>query len=67
LALASELGMRPLQARALLTQGELLQRLGRVEDARAALAEAAERFKALGMPAWAAACDAPAPARRASN
>ena len=57
-SLASELGMRPLQARALLTRGLLLQRLGRVEEARVAIADAAERFRTLNMPEWAAACDA---------
>jgi len=49
LALTGELGMRPLQARALLTRGRLQQRLGRADDARATMADAAERFRSLGM------------------
>jgi hypothetical protein len=57
-ALASELGMRPLHAHALLTRGRLLHRLGRAEEARATLAEAAERFGALEMTSWVAACAA---------
>ncbi|HEY3101326.1 MAG TPA: AAA family ATPase, partial [Methylomirabilota bacterium] len=58
LTLASELGMRPLHARSLLTRGELLQRLGRFEDARATITEAAASFTALDMMSWAEAADA---------
>ena len=56
--LASERGMRPLHARALLTSAELLRRLGRVEDARATAAEAATCFRALEMTSWAEAAEA---------
>ena len=56
--LAGALGMRPLHARALFTRGRLLQRLGRSDEARATLAEAAERFRALSMTSWAEACGA---------
>jgi class 3 adenylate cyclase/tetratricopeptide (TPR) repeat protein len=58
LALATDLGMRPLHARALLTRGELLQRLGRLEEARTTIADAAGCFRALDMTSWATACDA---------
>jgi tetratricopeptide (TPR) repeat protein len=58
LALAIDLGMRPLHARVLLTRGELLQRLGRHEEARTTIADAAGGFTALGMTSWAAVCDA---------
>jgi Flp pilus assembly protein TadD len=58
--LAGELEMRPLEARALLVRGQLLRRLGRLDEARLALADAAERFRALDMSSWAAACAAPA-------
>jgi class 3 adenylate cyclase/tetratricopeptide (TPR) repeat protein len=57
LALADELGMEPLRARALLTRGELLRRLGREAEACASVADAAARFRGLGMTSWAAACD----------
>jgi hypothetical protein len=57
LTLATDLGMRPLHARALLTRGELLQRLGRREEAGATIADAARGFRALDMTSWAAACD----------
>jgi predicted ATPase/class 3 adenylate cyclase len=58
LMLASELRMQPLHARVLFTRGQLLQRLGRLDEARATIAHAAERFRTLGMTSWAAACDA---------
>jgi class 3 adenylate cyclase/tetratricopeptide (TPR) repeat protein len=64
IARATELGMRPLRARALLTRGELLQRIGRLEDSRTILTEAARDFRALGMTSCAATSDALAgPAR----
>jgi tetratricopeptide (TPR) repeat protein len=56
--LASELGMRPLHARAVLTSAELLRRLGRLEEAHATSAEAATCFRALDMTSWAQAADA---------
>jgi tetratricopeptide (TPR) repeat protein len=49
LALAQELDMRPLEARALLTQSALFRRLGRAAEAASAHAEAKRRFVALGM------------------
>jgi class 3 adenylate cyclase/tetratricopeptide (TPR) repeat protein len=58
LALAGELRMRPLHARALLTRGQLLQRVGRLDEAHAAIVEATERFRALEMTSWAEAADA---------
>jgi hypothetical protein len=58
IARATELGMRPLRARALLTRGELLRRIGRLEDSRTILAEAARDFRALGMTSCAATSDA---------
>jgi tetratricopeptide (TPR) repeat protein len=58
LALTTDLGMQPLHARALFTRGELLQRLGRLDEARTTIAGAAGRFRALDMTSWAAACDA---------
>jgi len=56
LALARELGMRPLEARVMLARGWLLERLGKADEARAMTGAAAERFAALGMPAWVIAC-----------
>jgi hypothetical protein len=50
--------MRPLHARALLTRGELLQRVGRLEEARTTIADAAGGFKALDMTSWVSTCDA---------
>ncbi|HXU87383.1 MAG TPA: adenylate/guanylate cyclase domain-containing protein [Methylomirabilota bacterium] len=58
LARATEVEMRPLRARALMTRGELLQRIGRLDDSRTTLAEAAECFRALDMSSLAAKCDA---------
>jgi class 3 adenylate cyclase/tetratricopeptide (TPR) repeat protein len=57
LALARELGMRPLEARVMLVQARLLKRLGRPEDARRTAVMAAERFTRLDMPGWRAICD----------
>ena len=56
LALARELGMRPLETRVMLTRGRLLSRMGKVDQARTLIAAAADRFAALDMPAWVAAC-----------
>ncbi len=56
LALARELGMRPLEARVMLARGRLLQRVGEADQARQLIRTAAEQFAALGMPTWAAAC-----------
>jgi tetratricopeptide (TPR) repeat protein len=58
LALASDLGMRPLHARGLLARGQLLRRLGRRDEARTTVADAAARFRALDMTSLAGACDA---------
>jgi class 3 adenylate cyclase/tetratricopeptide (TPR) repeat protein len=58
LALARRLGMRPLEARVLLTRGRLLDRLGRADGARALVTEAAGLFAALDMPRWVARCRA---------
>jgi tetratricopeptide (TPR) repeat protein len=52
LALAEELGMRPLQARCHFGLGTLYQRVGRHEVARAELATAAELYRAMEMPFW---------------
>jgi class 3 adenylate cyclase/tetratricopeptide (TPR) repeat protein len=60
LMLAGELDMRPLEARALLVRGQLLRRLGRLDEARITLADAADRFRTLDMSSWAAACAASA-------
>ncbi len=54
IALAHELGMRPLDARCQFTRGCVLARLGRRAEARAVLTDAAERFRALDMTAWSA-------------
>jgi class 3 adenylate cyclase/tetratricopeptide (TPR) repeat protein len=58
LALARDLRMRPLQGRALLTRGQLLQRLGRLDEARTVITDATACFRALEMTSWAAASDA---------
>jgi class 3 adenylate cyclase/tetratricopeptide (TPR) repeat protein len=52
LALADELGMRPLVAHCHLGLGTLYQRVGRAEQARAELATAAELYRAMDMPLW---------------
>jgi tetratricopeptide (TPR) repeat protein len=52
LALARELGMRPLAARCQLDLGVLYRRLSRGPDARMVLTEAAAAFRALEMPHW---------------
>jgi tetratricopeptide (TPR) repeat protein len=52
LALAEELGMRPLQAHCHLGLGTLYARLGQWEPARAALATAAAFYRDMGMAFW---------------
>jgi class 3 adenylate cyclase/tetratricopeptide (TPR) repeat protein len=52
LALAEELGMRPLQARCHLGLGKLYRRTGRSDDARAELATAVEMLREMGMAFW---------------
>jgi class 3 adenylate cyclase/tetratricopeptide (TPR) repeat protein len=52
LALANELGMRPLAARCHLTRAELLRRTGRADDAAAAATTASELFSLFGMTRW---------------
>jgi len=52
LALAEELGMRPLQAHCHLGLGTLYRRIGRAEQARAALSTAIELLRAMEMPFW---------------
>jgi tetratricopeptide (TPR) repeat protein len=52
LALAAELGMRPLQAHCHRGVGTLSVKLGRWEDARAELATAIELYRALDMTFW---------------
>ena len=49
LALAEELGMRPLQAHCHLGLGKLYRRVGRVDEARAELATAVEMLREMGM------------------
>ena len=56
LGLAHELGMQPLEARGMLTRGRFLERVGKRDEARVVLADAAKRFTALRMPFWASAC-----------
>jgi tetratricopeptide (TPR) repeat protein len=52
LALAEELGMRPLLAHCHLNLGALHGRIGQVEPARAALTVAIELYRAMDMPFW---------------
>jgi tetratricopeptide (TPR) repeat protein len=52
LALAEELGMRPLQAQCHLGLGQLYRKLGRAEDARAELSRAVTLFREMGMAFW---------------
>jgi class 3 adenylate cyclase/tetratricopeptide (TPR) repeat protein len=58
IAIAGELGMRPLQARCLLTRGLLRHRTARSAEAHDDLAAAAQALRALGMTAWAERADA---------
>ena len=52
LALAEELGMRPLQAHCHLGLGTLYAKTGQREPARAALTAAIELYSAMGMTFW---------------
>jgi hypothetical protein len=52
LALANELGMRPLAARCHLTRAELMRRTKRADEEVAATARAIELFSSLGMSHW---------------
>jgi tetratricopeptide (TPR) repeat protein len=52
LALAEELGMRPLVAHCHLGLGRLYSQTGRGEQARAALAAAIDLYRAMDMPFW---------------
>jgi tetratricopeptide (TPR) repeat protein len=52
LALADELGMRPLVAHCHLGLGALYQKLGRGDEARAELSTAAEMYRAMEMTFW---------------
>jgi class 3 adenylate cyclase/tetratricopeptide (TPR) repeat protein len=52
LALAEELGMRPLVAHCHLGLGTLYRRVGRDEQAQAELTTAAEMYRAMEMPFW---------------
>jgi tetratricopeptide (TPR) repeat protein len=52
LALAEELGKRPLQAQCHLGLGKLYRKLGRAEDARAELSRAVTLFREMGMTFW---------------
>lgn len=52
LALAQELGMRPLQAHCHLDLGKLYRRAGRHDEARAELATAVAMLRAMGMTFW---------------
>ena len=52
LALAKDLGMRPLQARCHLGLGKLYHRIGRQDEARAELATAITMLREMGMSFW---------------
>jgi tetratricopeptide (TPR) repeat protein len=52
LTLAAELGMRPLQAHCRRDLGTLYMKIGRCEDARAALTAAIELYRAMDMTLW---------------
>jgi tetratricopeptide (TPR) repeat protein len=52
LALAAELGMRPLVAHCHLGLGTLYSRVGRLEEARTALATASHMYRTLEMSLW---------------
>jgi class 3 adenylate cyclase/tetratricopeptide (TPR) repeat protein len=58
LALAGELGMRPLLAHCHLDLGTLYRKIGREEQARAELADAIELYRAMEMPYWLARAEA---------
>jgi Flp pilus assembly protein TadD len=52
IAMASELGMRPLAARCHRGLGTLYTKIGRLEQARAELCTAIELYRAMDMPFW---------------
>jgi len=52
LALAAELGMRPLVAHCHLGLGRLYHQTGRAEQARTALSGAIDLYRAMGMTFW---------------
>jgi tetratricopeptide (TPR) repeat protein len=52
LALAEELGMRPLQAHCHFGLGKLYRKVGRMEEARVELATAVEMFRSMEMTHW---------------
>jgi hypothetical protein len=52
LALAEQLGIRPLQAHCHLGLGKLYRRTGRLDEARAELATAVEMLREMGMAFW---------------
>jgi tetratricopeptide (TPR) repeat protein len=58
LALAGELGMRPLAAHCHLGLGTLYQRIGREDEAQAELTTAAGLYRAMEMPFWLAKAEA---------
>jgi class 3 adenylate cyclase/tetratricopeptide (TPR) repeat protein len=58
LALAEELGMRPLVAHCHLGLGTLYRKIGRDEDGQAELTTAAEMYRAMEMPFWLAKAEA---------
>jgi tetratricopeptide (TPR) repeat protein len=58
LALAEELGMRPLAAHCHLGLGTLYQQLGRHDQAQVELIQAAEQYRAMEMTFWLAKADA---------
>jgi tetratricopeptide (TPR) repeat protein len=60
LALADELGMRPLQAHCHLGLGKLFRHLGRIDEARGELATAVEMRRDMGMSLWLAEAEAEA-------
>ncbi len=58
LALAEELGMRPLAAHCYLGRGTLYQKVGRPDEAQTELTTAAELYRALEMTSWLARAEA---------
>jgi class 3 adenylate cyclase len=58
LALAEQLGLRPLEARCHLDLGTLYRRAGRPDEARAELSTSATMFREMEMMSWLPACDA---------
>jgi tetratricopeptide (TPR) repeat protein len=57
LALAQDLGMRPLAGHCLLEMGALHGRAGRAEAARSLLTRATEVFRSMDTPVWLARCE----------